>query len=60
NDKYKWEGIDKNGNIVIEPIFDYIWSFRKGYAPFLLNNKWGVIDTTGRIIIEPKYDRIEW
>ncbi|EQC2648382.1 WG repeat-containing protein, partial [Campylobacter coli] len=56
----KWGFIDKNGEFVIKPKFDSIWSFREGLAKVGLNGKYGLIDKSGKIVIEPKFDDIRY
>lgn len=51
--------INDNGNIVVEPIFNEIGSFREGLAYVTVieekDVKAGYIDTTGKIVIKAKY-----
>lgn len=50
-DKYGYA--NSKGQIVIEPKYDYVLLFEKGYALVRLNYKWGLIKETGHVIIEP-------
>jgi hypothetical protein len=47
--------INEDGDVVIEPQFNYVWSFRDGVARVAMGYQWdrlfGFIDTTGKIII---------
>lgn len=53
----KWGFKDKNGNIVIECIYDEVTEFNQyGYAGIKKDDKWGVIDTNSNIILEPTYE----
>ncbi|NIS08307.1 MAG: WG repeat-containing protein [Candidatus Dadabacteria bacterium] len=53
----KWGLIDKNGNIVIKPKYDYIWEgYSEGMASVLVGNKWGYINRFWNMVIPPKYD----
>uniref|UniRef100_UPI001F31B696 WG repeat-containing protein n=1 Tax=Campylobacter coli TaxID=195 RepID=UPI001F31B696 len=54
----QWSFLDKNGEIAIEPKFDYVWSFSEGLAKVELNGKWGFINKSGKIVIEPKFDKV--
>lgn len=54
NDKYGF--IDKKGNIVIAPIYNFASSFSEGLAEVRINYKYGFIDTKGNIVISPVYD----
>ena len=56
--------IDKTGNLVIPPKFDYeTWTitddfcFSEGLAAVPINGKFGYIDKTGDLVIPPRYDR---
>lgn len=52
----KWGFIDKEGNVIIDFIYDRTIEFNKeGFAGIKLENKWGIIDKEGNIILEPKY-----
>lgn len=46
--------IDKQGNIVIEPVFDRVSSFRNGLAWVDIDDKRGYIDRTGKYIWGPR------
>lgn len=50
-DKYGYA--NSKGQIVIEPKYDYVLLFEKGYALVRLNNKWGLIKENGHVIIQP-------
>jgi hypothetical protein len=49
----KWGFIDKVGNIVVKPKFDYISSFSEGLAKVDISNRYGYIDKTGKYVWEP-------
>jgi hypothetical protein len=56
-----WGFTDMNGNIVVEPKFDYCFGFSDGLAVAglkigKLKLKWGYIDKSGNWIIQPVYD----
>jgi len=46
----KWGYIDKEGNMVIPPVYDEAHIFSGGLAPVKFNSKWGYIDTKGDIV----------
>ncbi len=50
----QWGYIDKSGNIVIPPYFDYAQPFKNGYAKVTINGKSAVIDKKGNCVPEPK------
>lgn len=55
----KYGVIDREGNYVVEPIYDNINEFYEGLAIVSLNDKYGVINKKGEIVVEPQYDRID-
>ena len=60
NENGKWGFKDKNGNIVVKPIYDMVSELNEyGFAAIKLNEKWGVIDGNGNIIKEPIYEIAE-
>jgi hypothetical protein len=48
--------IDRNGNTIIAPQFDWVDLFVAGRALVKSDGKYGAIDTTGRFAITPAYD----
>ncbi|QCX38423.1 WG repeat-containing protein [Aureibaculum algae] len=54
----KWGFCDSTKKIIIEPKFQDVIPFNKGYAAVKENNKWGFIDLDGKETIKPKYDSI--
>ncbi|MEG2957875.1 MAG: WG repeat-containing protein [Christensenellaceae bacterium] len=52
----KFGYMDKEGNILIQPVYDYAGRFSEGVAEIRMNDKSGYIDKTGNIVIEAKYD----
>ncbi len=52
----KWGFIDKQGNIVIDYIYDKVTQINEyGFGGIKQDGKWGVIDKEGNTIIEPTY-----
>lgn len=52
-----WGFEDKDGNIVIEQVYDMVTEFNKyGFAGIKEGNKWGIIKQDGTIIVEPTYE----
>ena len=53
----KWGFIDKTGSFVINPQFDFAWSFSDGLAAVRIGDyetgKYGFIDKTGSFVINP-------
>ena len=55
NGKYGF--VDKNGNIVVDYIYDdAVEQNQYGYSGVKKNGLWGSIDSKGNVVIEPKYD----
>lgn len=53
----KWGFKDKNGNIVIECVYDEVTEFNQyGFAGINKDGKWGVIDANKNIILDPVYE----
>lgn len=50
----KWGAIDKQGNWVIEPKFDYLDDFMEGRARARQNALWGAINEKGEWVIKPE------
>ena len=52
--------IDKQGNWVIEPRFDRVWSPQEmGYRTVTANNRYGIVDAHMNIVYEPEYEYAE-
>lgn len=47
---------DETGNIVVEPIYEYVDNFREGLSLVRKNRKFGFIDRKGNIIIDIIFD----
>jgi uncharacterized membrane protein YhaH (DUF805 family) len=56
--KHKGGLIDRQGNWIVQPIYDYIGDFSEGLAEVKLGNKWGFIDKQGNLVIQPIYDEV--
>jgi len=48
--------IDREGRMVIRPLFDEVGFFSEGLAAARLQRFWGYIDTAGRWVIQPRFD----
>lgn len=48
--------LDENGNVVIEPIYEYAFNFRHGFSVVRINDKCGTINLSGEVIREIKHD----
>ncbi len=54
----KYGFIDKNGNEIIPPKYDFVTDFHNGVVVVSLNKKYGFIDKSGNEIVAPKYDDV--
>lgn len=54
----KWGYVDRNNNVVIKPVYDYVQPFKNGVAKVAQNNYWGVIDTLNNVTVPLIYDVI--
>lgn len=52
----KWGFVSKEGELVIDPVYDEANSFSLGYAPYCEKGKWGCIGEDGIKLIEPTFD----
>lgn len=53
----KWGFIDKEGTMIVKPVYDSVMNFSDGLAAFLWQSgKWGYVDKTGKNVIYPQYD----
>lgn len=58
NGQTKYGFVKTNGQIILEPTYDFVDNFEMGTATFFNEGKAGMIDTTGNIVIEARYDEI--
>lgn len=54
----KWGFADRDGNMIIKPVYDFVRTFRDSLARVIVNGKWGLIDNVGNELCPPIYDRI--
>lgn len=47
--------IDRDGKIVIDPVFEKAYPFTDGLAAVQKQGAWGFIDTQGRVVIVPQF-----
>lgn len=52
---YKYGCIDTKGNLVIQPLYDYISPFSEGLAAITVDGYCGYIDMQGHIAIQPAF-----
>ena len=55
----KWGFVNSNGEIVINPEYDYVFNFSEGIAAVSLRGKLGFIDMTGTFIVPCEYSKVE-
>ncbi|NCB55881.1 MAG: WG repeat-containing protein, partial [Epsilonproteobacteria bacterium] len=56
----KYGLIDKQGNWVMEPKFQWIGCFKRGLALVRDNLKEGIIDESGAYVLKPIFDKIDF
>jgi WG containing repeat len=52
----KYGYMDRDGKVVIRPVYDEAATFYRGMAEVKLNGRWGYIDTNGAMVIKPRFD----
>ena len=53
----KWGYVDKNGNTVVDFIYDLTTNINEyGFGAVKQNGKWGVVNSNGEVIKEPTYE----
>ncbi len=55
-----WGFINRKGELIIQPNYEFVRRFRHGKAIVKQNGKWGVIDKNEKVIIPIKYDFIDY
>jgi len=55
----KWGYVDRSGEFVIPPRFDWASHLQGPVAQVKMGGKWGLIDRDGKMLIAPQLDRIE-
>jgi hypothetical protein len=56
--KRKFGLIDREGNIVLDTIYDVIGNFVNGYARVRIDHKTGMIDNKGKLILKPEWEEV--
>jgi WG containing repeat len=51
----KWGFVDKNGKLVIPPLYDRVANFSDGLAAVQVNGELGFIDISNRFVILPQF-----
>ena len=49
---------DLEGNIILEPSFEYIYDYRYGYAEVESDGKDGLVDKEGNVVVPAEYDKV--
>lgn len=55
-DAENWGVIDRKGDWIVEPTFQWIGEFNDGLAPFYSNDRIGFFDLAGKIVIPEQFD----
>lgn len=53
-----WGFRNENGEIVIPPVYSYVWKFEEGISKVCKNGKWGVINKHGEVIVPIIYQTL--
>jgi hypothetical protein len=52
----KYGYMDRDGEVVVPPIYDGASTYTEGLAAVKRDGRWGYIDTSGALVIEPRFD----
>ena len=55
----KYGFIAESGKMIIDAVYQNVWSFNKELAAVKQNYQWGFIDKTGKYVIKPQFDETE-
>lgn len=58
NENNKWGYIDKDGKVVIEPLWDKAYDFWLGYGQVAQDSKWGLINQKGEVVVPLQYEKM--
>ncbi|MCB9357734.1 MAG: WG repeat-containing protein [Calditrichaeota bacterium] len=53
----KWGFVDENGDMAVEPQYEWADAMTEGMARVKQNDKWGYVNLAGQLVVEPKYER---
>ena len=56
---FKWGFINRQGEIVVQPIYEKARDFHKGLAAVQINDRWGYIDVYGDFVMEPVCEKVD-
>ena len=51
----KWGVVNRDGHVVVKPVYENVANFFEGKAAVKLEDKWGYIDRAGNLIIKPTF-----
>jgi hypothetical protein len=60
NEQEKYGFIDRQGNQVVDYIYDEVTEFRNGRAIVKKGSKYGAIDVNGKVVVPFIYDELKW
>ncbi|HPJ02920.1 MAG TPA: WG repeat-containing protein [Candidatus Limiplasma sp.] len=55
---WKWGFVDRNGEVIVETIWDSASEFSEGLAGVERDGKWGFINIYGDLVIDLKWDDV--
>lgn len=50
--------VDRKGEVVITPKYDFALGFKNCFAQVKVGNKWGFINTKGEVVVQPKFEQL--
>jgi hypothetical protein len=56
----KYGFIDKDGNVVIDSVWDHAYSFSQGIAAVERGGKWGLINQKNEFVVQPECDYVRY
>jgi hypothetical protein len=54
----KYAFVNPEGQLITQPIFDYVYPSSSGLVSVKIGEKWGCIDTRGELVIIPQFDEM--
>ena len=52
---WRWGYVNREGDVVIPPVYEFAEAFSEGHAAVMVDGKWGYVDRTGTMAIPPRF-----